>query len=80
MKTIKADAKGRVQIPGIKAGHAFVIEDRGNGVFVLTDVKKAAKDPFPKGSLKHLFTKEANAEMKALARGMKIPAPPEDWD
>ena len=69
MKTIKADAKGRVQIPGIKAGHAFIIEDRGNGVFVLTDIKKAAREPFPKGSLNHLFTKAANAEMEALVGG-----------
>ncbi len=80
MVKLKADGKGRLKLPGIKAGQVFALEDRGNGVHVLTEIERVVSEPFPRGSLKYLVTKESNAEMEALTRGMKIPAPPEDWD
>jgi hypothetical protein len=78
MVKLKADGKGRLKIPDIKAGQVFVLEDRDNGVYVLTEVEKIGREPFPEGSLKHLFTKEYNAEMEAFARGIKFSTPPED--
>src|SRR5580692_767063 len=55
MVTLKADDRSRVKLPGIKPGQVFAFEDQGNGVRVLTEVKKNVKEPFPKGSLRHLF-------------------------
>ena len=40
MKTVKADDQRRVQIPGIKAGQVFALEDE-NGKIILTPLKKA---------------------------------------
>lgn len=39
MITVKADDRRRVQIPGIKAGQVFALEDEG-GKVVLTPLKK----------------------------------------
>jgi hypothetical protein len=39
MITVKADDRRRVQIPGIKAGQVFSLEDEG-GKVVLTPLKK----------------------------------------
>ena len=40
MTTVKADDRRRVQIPGIKAGQVFALEDHG-GTVTLTPLKKA---------------------------------------
>lgn len=40
MVTVKADDRRRVQIPGIKAGQVFAVEDEG-GKVILTPLKKA---------------------------------------
>jgi hypothetical protein len=40
VKTVKADDRRRVQIPGIKAGQVFALEDEG-GKVILTPLKKA---------------------------------------
>jgi len=80
MVSLKADAKGRLQLPGIRTGQVFAYEDHGNGVHVLTEIEQVGKEPFPEGSLKDLFRKEAKAEKAALTRGVKIPSPPKDWD
>ena len=69
MITLKADDRNRVKLPGIKPGQVFAFEDQGNGVRVLTEVKKDVKEPFPKGSLRHLFTKERDADETAIAKG-----------
>lgn len=69
MVTVKADSRRRVQIPGIKPGQIFAFEDQGNGVRVLTDVKKDVKEPFPPGSLLKYFTAEKDAEESAIASG-----------
>ena len=63
MITLKADDRRRVQIPGIKAGQVFAFEDQGNGVRILTEVRKAMKEPFPRGSLLKYMTTERDAEM-----------------
>lgn len=68
MVTVKADDKRRVQIPGIKAGQIFAIEDRGNGVHVLTELEAAMKEPFPEGSLTQYFTEQKNAEELAILK------------
>ncbi len=39
MKTVKADDRRRVQIPGIKAGQVFALEDHG-GTVTLIPLKK----------------------------------------
>jgi len=78
--TITADKAKRVRIPDAKPGQVFAYISNGDGSITLTPVEAAVKEPFPEGSLKHLVTEESNAEMAALARGIKIPAPPEDWD
>ena len=69
MKTIKADDRRRVQIPGIKAGQVFDFQANG-GVVTLTPVKKAEpKEPFPEGSLAKYWTREYNEEMRGIAKG-----------
>jgi hypothetical protein len=40
VKTLKADERRRVQIPGIKGGQVFAFEDHG-GIVTLTPLKKA---------------------------------------
>jgi hypothetical protein len=75
MKTLKADDRRRVQIPGIKAGQVFAFEDQGNGVRILTEVKKAVKEPFPRGSLKYLCTPARNKELDQIASSTIVGVP-----
>gem|GEM_PF-3205005 len=44
MITVKADNRRRVQIPGIKAGQVFALEDEG-GKVTLTPLQKAEPKP-----------------------------------
>jgi hypothetical protein len=69
MITLKADDRSRVKLPGIKPGQVFAFEDQGNGVRVLTEVKKAVKEAFPRGSLLKYFTTEKNAEELGRLKG-----------
>jgi hypothetical protein len=69
MVTLKADDRSRVKLPGIKPGQVFAFEDQGNGVRVLTEVKKDMREPFPEGSLAKYWTAEKNAEELAILRG-----------
>jgi hypothetical protein len=50
MKTIKADDRGRLQLPDIEPGQVFGMENMENGVYVLTDVKKDLKEPFQRAA------------------------------
>ena len=43
MITAKADNRRRVQIPNIKAGQVFAIENNGAGVIVLHEVRPVAR-------------------------------------
>lgn len=82
VKTVKADERGRVVLPGIKGGLVFALESPGEGQFLLTQVKKKAvkpHDPYPEGSLSK-YVDEWNQEMAPVARKMKVPAPPKEWD
>ena len=45
MITAKADNRRRVQIPNIKAGQVFSIEDNGAGVIVLHELKPVEVEP-----------------------------------
>ena len=75
MVTVKADDRRRVQLPGIKAGQVFAIEDMGDGRFTLTKVKADVKEAFPRGSLKYLCTPERDAEMTEIAKAFIIGVP-----
>ena len=75
MTTVKADDRRRVQIPGIKAGQVFALEDQGNGVRILTELKKDVREAFPKGSLKYLCTPERDAEMTEIAKAFIVGIP-----
>ena len=79
MVTVKADNRRRVQIPGIKPGQIIAFEDQGNGVRVLTEVKKDVKEAFPRGSLLK-YVDEMNKEWTGVAKKMKVPTLPKDWD
>jgi hypothetical protein len=74
------DKQQRVRLPDAKPGQVFAYADNGNGSFTLTLVKAETTEPFPPGSLLKYMTKERDAEMSALAKGMKMPTPPEDED
>ena len=50
MITAKADNRRRVQIPNIKAGQVFTIENDGSGVIVLHEVRPVQVTP-PKCSV-----------------------------
>jgi hypothetical protein len=67
MITVKADARGRLRLPGVKPGQVFAFENQGNGVRVLTEVKKDVKQAFPRGSLKYLCNPVRNKELERLA-------------
>ena len=45
MITAKADNRRRVQIPNIKAGQVFAIENDGSGVIVLHEVRPVEPGP-----------------------------------
>jgi hypothetical protein len=79
MVTLKADNRRRVQLPDAKPGQVFAYTPNGDGTATLTLVRAEAKEPFPKGSLIK-YVDEWNKEFAPVARKMKIPAPPEDWD
>jgi hypothetical protein len=79
MITLKADDRSRVKLPGIKPGQVFAFEDQGNGVRVLTEVKKAVREAFPRGSLLK-YVDEWNKEFAPIVKKMKVPPPPKDWD
>ncbi|HZQ48523.1 MAG TPA: hypothetical protein VFC07_16015 [Verrucomicrobiae bacterium] len=67
MVTVKADNQRRVQLPDIKAGQIFALENHGDGTITLTVVKAETKEPFPKGSLLKYFTPEKDAEETVIA-------------
>ena len=75
MITVKADDRRRVQLPGIKAGQVFALEDQGNGVRVLTEVRKDVREVFPEGSLAKYWTDEYNAEMAEISQAFVIGVP-----
>jgi hypothetical protein len=39
MKTVAVDKYQRVRLPGVKGGQRFAVENKGNGILVLTEVK-----------------------------------------
>ncbi len=45
MITAKADDRRRVQIPDIKSGTVFSIENDGSGTIILHEIKPVAKEP-----------------------------------
>jgi hypothetical protein len=67
MITAKADNHRRVQIPNIKAGQVFAIENNGNGVIVLHEVRPVEVDevetldslPKKPGKVSNLSIREA---------------------
>ena len=44
MMTVKADKRGRVQLPGTKPGQVFAFADEGNGQVTLTLVKPVVEN------------------------------------
>ncbi len=75
MITVKADDRRRVQLPGIKAGQVFALEDQGNGVRVLTELRKDVREVFPEGSLAKCWTEDYNEEMTDIARSVIVGVP-----
>ena len=78
MVTVKADNRRRVQLPDVKPGQIFAVQDNGDDTITLTKVKAAAKEPFPPGSL----VKEVdrmNREWADTAGKMPIPPLPEGY-
>jgi len=69
VKTLAVDKYQRVRLPDAKGGQRLAYTNNGDGTFLLTVVKADTKEPFPKGSLRHLFTKERDAEETAIAQG-----------
>ncbi len=69
MVTIKADNRRRVQLPDIKPGQIFAVQDNGDNTITLTKVKAERAEAFPKGSLKKYFTPEKNREELELLKG-----------
>ena len=79
MDTAVVDSKHRVRIPGLSPGVVVSYVDNGDGSFTLIKVKAETKEPFPKGSLLK-YVDEWNKEMAPVAKKMKVPAPPKDWE
>jgi hypothetical protein len=79
MVTVKADNRRRVQLPDVKPGQIFSLDNHGDGTITLTVVKAERKEPFPPGSLVK-YVDDWNKEMAPIARKLKVPAPPKDWD
>jgi hypothetical protein len=76
MVTVKADNRRRVQLPDVKPGQIFAVQDNGDDTITLTRVKAERKEPFPPGSL-HKLVDEMNREWA----GVKPNVPePEDRD
>jgi len=73
------DNKHRAQIPGLKPGVVVACVDNGDNTITLTKVTAATKESFPPGSLLKYMTEARDGRMSALAKGMKIPPPREDW-
>ena len=79
MRTVKADDRRRVQIPDIRAGQVFAVDNHGDGTITLTVLRAETREPFPPGSLRK-YAGEWNKELAPVARKMKVPAPPADWE
>lgn len=79
MITVKADSRRRVQLPDAKLGQIFAYQDNGDDTITLIKVKAERKEPFPPGSLLK-YMDEWNKDMAPVARKMKIPPSPEDWE
>ena len=72
MVTVKADNRRRVQLPDVKPGQIFALQDNGDGSLTLTKVKAERQEAFPPGSLAYLCTPERDAEMSEIARAFVI--------
>jgi len=75
MKTAIVDDKHRIRIPSFKPGQVLAYQDNGNGTVTLTPVKPDIKEPFPRGSLKHLCTAGRNKELEQIAKATIIGVP-----
>mgnify|MGYP001309499876 CR=1 FL=1 len=58
MHTVTADKYKRVRLPDAKSQQVFVYANAGGGSIMLTPVKAARKEAFPRGSLLKYFTPE----------------------
>ena len=90
MVTVKADDRRRIQIPNIKPGQIFALENNGDGTIMLTYIKPTVRKRSILDGLKP-FTKEEcercwgpgseDSEMDALyAHLAKLPPPPPDFE
>ena len=75
VKTIKADERGRVVLPGIKGGQVFAFDNAGNGVLTLTEVKpvepKRPKFRFIKHGGRTVVSSDREIDHTALEAALK---------
>ena len=76
MHTVTADKYKRVRLPDAKPQQVFAYANAGDGGIVLTPVKAARKEAFPRGSLLEYFTPERNKEELARLPGCSLEVPP----
>jgi hypothetical protein len=75
-RTVKADERGRVVLPGAKQAQVFRVERPIEGHYVLIlQVDQAQPEPFPPGSLLKYFTTARNRGEETLLKGCAFDAP-----
>lgn len=78
MVTVKADNRRRLQLPDIKPGQIFAVQDNGDNTITLTKVKAEPQEPFPRGSLTKYFNAEKNREELEILKGCATGPGPEE--
>ena len=76
MHTVTANKYKRVRLLDAKPQQVLAYANAGDGGIVLTPVKAARKEAFPRESLLEYFTPERNKEELARLPGCSLEVPP----